>query len=183
MNNFIEIIILFFIIYSILNAIAASNKKKRRETNKYQNNQDESYIPKTEEHESFADFNTTEDLFGINLPRTEENFPSYKSEKEVSLETISWDPEKEFQDKIKLKEVREQESIKNKILDVDYDDIQSLEEIPLRRKVKLENSIYETQQINYSKLFLIKNKLQNPQTMRDIFLISEILNKPKALQR
>lgn len=181
MDNLIEIIVAFFIIYSIINSILASKKTQRRKTNipKY----DWKSSPSRSNEQMNPNFETLEDLFGIKIPKTENEFPKTKTEESQSLETFTWDPEKEFKEKIKQREALEYRNIQKNLPNIDYDKTPSYEIAEVRRVDKQDVKIYEEDKIKNPRLLEIRKKLINKSSIRDLFIISEILNKPKALRK
>lgn len=178
MDNLIEIIVAFFIVYSIINTILSSRKSRDRQRTFPQ---DESEDLKSSH--SPADIETLEDLFGIKLPRTDEGYSKQRSDKTASKDSFSWNPEEEFKDKIKQRENLEYRGIQKDIPNVDYDKIPSYEIAAVRRVDKQDVKVYEDDKIKNQRLIEIRNKLLNRTTVRDLFIIVEILNKPKALRK
>ncbi|MEG8945494.1 hypothetical protein [Rosettibacter firmus] len=187
MDNIIELIITFFVIYSILNMIIAGKKQQKRRTN----------IPDEKEYQDFPSTSNTkrssskydtsisiEDLFGLKLPEPEDQYSQNKNEEYISLEsTTSWNPEKEFEEKIKQKEALEKRTIEKNIPVIDYDKTPSYEIAPVKR-VEIQNiKAYEQERFINNRLNEIKIKLKNPTTLKELFIVSEILNKPISLRK
>ncbi|MEJ5350222.1 MAG: hypothetical protein WHS65_01390 [Melioribacteraceae bacterium] len=184
MDNLIEIIITFFVIYSILNMIAGGKKEKDKskfpEEEDHLNSSSESYRYRKQKSDGEI---TIEDLFGIKIPETEYESSETKSKENISLENLSWNPEKEFEEKIKQREALEHRNIAKEIPDIDYDKTPTYEIAAVRRVDKQDVQVYEEQKSFENQLKNIKTKLKDPKTVRELFIITEILNKPKSLRR
>ncbi len=189
MDNLIELIILFFVIYSFLNMIIAGKKEQKSKENFPREGEKKHYEytspshPKSTNENSYEFPVSLEDLFGIKLPESQEEV-QYKGEKNNRFEeSESWDPEKEFEEKVKQREVLVERSIEKNIPDIDYDKTPSYENGNIRR-VKIQNTeVYEEKKFHNKQLNEIKRKLKNPDTLKELFIISEILNKPKSLRK
>jgi hypothetical protein len=190
MDNIIEIIVTFFVIYSILGGLFGKKKKPQPQQQKQQQRQ----RPKPVQYRQQSDKelqlpqkpkaqDILEELFGLKLPKTEDEYSYSTKRSDDNLEYQSWDPQREFEKKVETKERFEYRNIEKVVPDVDYDKLGSLE--TERKKVKISDTskIYE-QRKSFSKRTLdIKTKLKDPQTFRELYIISEIINKPKALKR
>ncbi|MGK9368978.1 hypothetical protein ACSSWA_08745 [Melioribacter sp. Ez-97] len=139
MDSLFEILIMLFLINSVVSSIFAARKKSETSN-------------KGEESSSSPDL--LEDLFGIKLPQQTQN-----------EDTISWDPEKEFDDY--------KEPVKA---------TQTKKETEFINPVKKVNGTYQKKTVR-TKADSIRKKMKNPQTIRELYIISEILNKPKAFRR
>ncbi len=95
-----------------------------------------------------------EDLFGSKMPQ-----------KTQDEDTFTWNPEEEF---INVKKSESTSAIQK----------ETVAKTPIK---KLKETYHEKTTIN--KADSIRKKMKNPRTMRELFLISEILNKPKAFRR
>ena len=184
MDNLIEIIITFFVIYSIISMIAGMKKQKGESNLPEKDNSDisspDTYRYRQQKNDRII---TIEDLFGLKIPETEYQKPETKTSENISLENLSWNPEKEFEEKIKQKESLEYRNIEKNIPDIDYDKTPSYEIAAVRRVDKQDVKVYEEKKVFENQLLNIKTKLKNPETVRELFIISEILNKPKSLRR
>ncbi|AFN75696.1 hypothetical protein MROS_2466 [Melioribacter roseus P3M-2] len=142
MDSLFEILIMLFLIYSVVSSIFAARKKSESSDEGEENSSPESSP------------DLLEDLFGIKTPQQTQN-----------ENTISWNPEKEF-DNYK-------ESVKT---------AQTKIETEFKSPVKKVNEAYQKKKVR-TKADSIRMKMKNPQTLRELYLISEILNKPKAFRR
>ncbi len=181
MDDIIQIIVILFFILSAFSGIFKKKKQQRQEMEK------KTPSPKPSSKKTKDVF---EELFGVKFPEEEESQVQTASyEKPISKET--WDPESEFSEKtytpqqkstIEKKKPKIESQYKPTWQQVNYDklsrsDIKDLEkDSNLIEKVK--NKVFVNQ-----KALEIKNKLDSQNTIREFILISEILNKPKALRR
>ncbi len=160
MDNFFEILIIFFVIISILNSIFGKKKPQQKESEKQE---DIPEIPQQKQNNK----EIFERIFGI---------PAQKSEEEIKSQTDeynTWNPEDEFKD---LTEHKPEE-----IITVDYDKLESLE--AKQHEIQKKDTVISlTPLVRPSNLRLIElmRIMKNPMTLRDYILVSEILNKPKA---
>ncbi len=183
MDNLIEIIITFFVIYSIINMIAGGKKQKDKSKLPEADNHDLSSSRENYRQQKNERTITLEDIFGLKIPETEYEKTESKSSENISLENLSWNPEKEFEEKIKQKESLEYRNIEKNLPDIDYDKTPSYEIAAVRRVVSQDVKVYEEKKVFDNRLLNIKSKLNNPDTLRELFIISEILSKPKSLRK
>ena len=174
MDSFFEILIIFVIIISILNAIFG---KKKNQPNKSQNASGP--VPHERKPQSV---DILGQLFGI---PSQQKKPGFEHDNQ---DYKTWDPEAEYSQPTKetMRSQRPEsafETRKPARVDVNYDKRKSLKSTPLQSKHKvLINSESETtKRYNKKQIELIK-KLRDPKTLRDYILVSEILSKPIALK-
>jgi hypothetical protein len=118
-----------------------------------------------------------EDFLGFKIPRTEDEFPQSeenKSAENYNLQTVDYDTDL----KVNYKDLE----VENKMPDVDYDKLPFLKSIP-QEDILTNEKILGVSSLSNEKIRFIKNKLKTKSELRYIILISEILNKPKALRR
>lgn len=166
MDNAFEYVIILFFIFSILQSILGKKKKEQKNAE----NSSGAEVPRPQRRNT----QTLEDLFGINLPKTPDYESDIKYEFPEKKPSVTWDPASEFRDI--------HGTLPKPIPDIDFDKPQS--------KSFVEQKRTEMAQINYEQIKVtnkladsIRSKLKNPQSIREIILISEILNKPRALRR
>lgn len=184
MDNIIELLVFFFVIYSIIGSIFRKKKKQQRQQQKrpvqYRERSDNK-IPIPKQQQTSKDI--LEELFGFKTPQPETEPTSPRSQKyEENLEYKSWDPGKEFDKKVKEREGFEYRDIEKTVPDINYD---KLSAFGTAKKISKNSSItyeYKTSKFSSKKTLELKSKLRNPETFRDLFIISEIINKPKALR-
>lgn len=187
MDNIIEIIVFFFVIYSILGSLFGKKKKQQkagpsekplpdipRQTRR---------VPQTRSPQRPSSQDILEELFGLKIPKPEENDQYSQPEYQENLEYQSWDPEKDFKKKVEEKEKYEYRNIEKEYADVNYDKISTLEKTKKKPKpVTIKKETLPTVSLN-KRTVEIRQKLRDPQSIRDLFIISEIINKPRALRK
>lgn len=129
-----------------------------------------------------------EEMFGVKMPKTDD-WSTIERPKQYG-EVSTWDPESEFKVSNKIEEQ------KKKI--VDYDLTPSLETIYDAKSkysnasrtdiLKSKGSSIASRVEHFStakneKVMAIRSKLDNNMALKDMIIITEILNKPKALRR
>jgi hypothetical protein len=183
MDNLFELIIFFFVIYSIISSLFG--KKKKPQTQQRKKPVQYRSKPEVDTKTSTAkpsNKDILEELFGFKIPQPETEPQSTRNEKyDENLEYSSWDPEKEFDKKVKQRESVEYRNIEKDVPDINYDKEVSLEKKKLTRPKSVFQEYETIKKIN-KKAIGLRNKLRNPETFRDMFIISEIINKPKALR-
>lgn len=185
MDNLFEIIIFFFVIYSVLGSLFG---KKKQQKNQQQQQKRKTVpasarrVPQTSAPNKPSSQDILEELFGMKFPRTEEDTSYAQRRSNDNLEYESWDPQKDFEKKVEQKEKYEYRNIEKKIPDINYDKLAALE--TEQKKINSAKSVLAYTEIKKidKRTNEIKNKLRDPKTIRDLYLISEILNKPKALR-
>jgi hypothetical protein len=184
MDNIIEIIVFFFVIYSILGSIFGKKKTQQKKNQQQYKRpvpqQRRTTTRRAPSQQSSQDI--LEELFGFKIPKPEENTGYSTTNQADNLEYSSWDPEKDFQKKVEQRQNYEYRSIEKEVPDVNYDKIATLE--TAKRKVKISDPIVQKNKKEiFKKTIEIKQKLREPRTVRELFLISEILSKPRALRK
>ncbi len=184
MDNIIEIIVFFFVIYSILGSIFGKKKQQQKK------NQQQYKRPVPQQRRTAtkpvpsqpSSQDILEELFGIKIPKPEENTGYSTTKTADDLEYSSWDPEKDFQKKVEQRQNYKYRTIEKDIPDVNYDRIAALE--TTRKKVKTpEPIILKDKKETYKKALEVRQKLSEPRTVRELFLISEILLKPRSFRK
>ncbi|MDQ7816048.1 MAG: hypothetical protein RDU14_03420 [Melioribacteraceae bacterium] len=186
MDNIIEIIIFFFVIYSVLGSLFGKKKRQNKQPQQQKRKPAPTYsrrVPETSVPKKPSSQDILEELFGMKLPRTEENSGYSDKRQDDNLEYQSWDPQKDFEKKVAQKEKYGYRNIEKKIPDINYDKITALENA--QKKINSAKSVlaYTEKKKIDKRTSEIKKKLRDPRTIRDLYLISEILNKPKALRQ
>ncbi|MCX7876346.1 MAG: hypothetical protein N2321_09300 [Melioribacteraceae bacterium] len=164
MDDIIRIIVFLFFVWSIIGGLT-SNKNKKKKTpaqripNNYRGKVNRPLPPTSKPPEEIL-----EDLFGFKIPKSDEQYESYENK----------DLEKEVEDLESTKQTMTQWNI-------DYDKLTALEK-------EQKNLTVDVSDINYSQKKVsptneIVNKIKNKSSLKDAIIISEILNKPKALRR
>lgn len=179
MDNIIEIVVFFFIIYSILSSFLG---KKKKSPYKVPDNQTGDVKQKTSPNRESIE--TLEELFGFKFPKTEDEFPTAQTKsKPERIENISWDPEKDFQQKISKRESFSNRNIEKTVPDINYDKTPSYTSASKRKISKTDVKQTKAKIVENKKVIEIRKKLAEQNSIKEAIILSEILNKPKALRR
>jgi hypothetical protein len=180
MDNIIQIIVFFFIVYSILAPIL-SKKKPPQKVNKkpakrnYGYNEDVRNKTRTSSQPSSTDI--LEDILGFKIPKTGgeygKPFPSRRKTDYDDLKTVDYDTDV----KTNYKDLETDTTIP----DVDYDKLPSVE--TAKAMISSSEALTETSSAKNQKAKFVRDKFINKVEIRDIILIKEIFDKPKALRR
>lgn len=185
MDNIIEIIVFFFVIYSILGSVFGKKKTQQKKGPQQYKRPVPQARPRntraeTPRQQSSQDI--LEELFGIKIPKPEEETNYGKPIPADDLEYSSWDPEKDFQKKVEQREKYEYRNIEKSVPDVNYDKISTLE--TSQRKIKSTPPVILQPKKEISKRTIeLRQKLRDTKNLQDLFLISEILGKPRAMRK
>lgn len=184
MDDIIQLIVFFFVIYSIVASLFGKKKTQKGETQKqtqspYQTKEREKVYSRKQP--SGAD--VLEELFGFKIPKTEDKYKRTDYDREgINLEKVSWDPEKEFERKVTTREAYEKRNIEKRVPDIDYDKLVSLESAGKRTAVD-HHKIYAWKSDANKKAEELKRRLRSKSTIKDALILSEILGKPKVLRK
>ncbi len=184
MDNIIELIIFLFIVYSIFSSFFGKKKPQQKPQSEIPRNRPTEGVPKRTSSRQDS-IETLEELFGFKLPKTDDEFPQYKQTSTKQTETTSWDPEQEFRTKVSQRETKVNQQVEKPLPNINYDKLDLLEARSKRKFVKpsIKTSEQKKEFLPNARAKDIRKKLENPATIREMILISEILNKPKALRR
>ncbi len=200
MDNLLDYIIALFFILSLLGSLGKKKKQGQRKKTtaetaddfdandyKYQKSDQHSQKSMPKPAEGWgqpASVPSPKDIFDIIFNEKSAGENENKPESE-QMET--WDPAKEFEKKIPEPEMH------TEIPEVDYDKLPALDERKLPQKSSFDkyitgtrqdlNAAYEYNILKAEKAAELKKRLMNKQSIREFFILSEILNKPKALRR
>ncbi|MEW6006367.1 MAG: hypothetical protein AB1695_13750 [Stygiobacter sp.] len=164
MDDLIRILIFIIFVWSIIGGLK-SDKKRKLPQNKLPQN----YGGK--EKKPLPSYNKLPEeilgeMFGIKIPKSEEYSESYET-KDLEKEVVDLENSKQ--------EAKTQ-------WDLDYDKITFTDNLQKKDlNVSYEINQAEKVKLNYSKVII--DKLKNKSSLKDAIIISEILNKPKALRR
>jgi len=176
MDNIIQLIVFFFIIYSILAPILG--KKKQQKTRKQIPGDYQGDVRKTGSSPRSSGTDILEDILGFKIPKTDDEYEGYSYENEYNQkQKYSKDYDTDLT--INYKNL-EQES---KTVDLDYDKLSASEIKQKQQSQKKITVTYSKLKTENKKANDIRKKLTNPSSFREIFLITEILNKPKAFRK
>jgi len=171
MDNIFQILIFLFVIYTIFNSIFGKKKPQRPQNNFPGNETGEAETQASpQSQDSSADI--LQDLFGFKIPKSGDEYEN------LPRRTIPRDLE------TGLPDVENQTDPKKKdIQDINYDQLPSIE---LQKNTIITDEphmAYEVGTSFNSRTIELKQKIKNPITLRELYLISEIINKPKAVRR
>jgi len=171
MDDVFKIILFLFVIWSFL----SSAFKKKPEPQKQQP-QNRSKSPAQKKKVEYSTKDVLEELFGVKIPNPESEIPE-----QVNSRRFPDHLEKDW--KVGYRNLEKNKALEEKSLNtIDYDNFSSLESNLKVRRIKSSETL-ETINDQISKRAVeIKSKIKNVSTLRDAVLISEILNKPKALR-
>lgn len=176
MDNIIELLVFLFVIYSIL-APLFGKKKQKKTTRQIPTD----YSGDVRNKKTSPDISTTdilEDFLGFKIPKTEDHFPvPQSSQTKDDLELTR----KNYERDLEIKYSNLEAETKNFDTLYDKDKFIELSKPQITSKAILE--YYEKERNLLIRANEIKNKLTVADTLKDYILISEILNKPKALRR
>jgi hypothetical protein len=171
MDNIFQLLIFLFIIYTIFNAVFGKKKPQRTGGNIPQR-QPEEVKSDTSPRTASSSGDILEELFGFKIPKTGGEYETHSPNRYPSnLET-------------ELPDLDSQPGVENRnIPDVDYDKLPSLELQQNVTSATEYHSAYEVTNTLNKRTKDVIAKIKNPTTLRELYLISEILNKPKALRK
>lgn len=199
-SNLFEYLIIIFFIVSALQSLFGKKKKEQKKRQQQQRRE----MPSSgqarrrtqntrRKEESPRDI--FEEMFGVKLPKEEEKETKIPADKDTevldpsSANQTTWNPEEEYKDSIGVETVRYEDNKEEKpsyqeemaALERKADRMKkSLDSLPDQIEVVDISSVSEEQKILASR---IKRTLRDPDSLREYILVSELLNKPKALRR
>lgn len=172
MDNIFQLLIFLFVIYTIINSLFGKKKPQRPQNNfpKDETGEAETKTSPKPQYSSTTDI--LQDLFGLKIPKSGdeyENLPqrNYPGNLEIDLPEIE----------------KESDSEKRNIPDINYDKLISLETQQTKTLSDEPHIAYEVGFSFNHRTMDIKQKIKNPASLRELYLISEIINKPKAIRR
>ena len=173
MDNIFQLLIFLFAIYTIINAVFGKKKTQTPGRKIPQENSGEDRI-ETSPNSQYSSTDVLQDLFGMKIPKTGSEYETYSSNKYPSnFETDGEDT---------LKQIEPEKVI---LPDIDYDKLPSLE--AQQKNISLpEEEIHKAYEVGFSvnsRTTDLKQKIKSAKTLQELYLISEILNKPKAHRR
>lgn len=176
MDNIIQLIVFLFIIYSILAPILGkkkSQKAKGQVPGKYPGDVDDKTSPPTSTRDIF------EEMLGFKIPKNEDEYQGPESQssdsKDVEIASVDYDTDL----KIDYKNLEAVQTIP----DIDYDKLPSQESEPTELETSFTTKVIDTAIPFNNRTIAIKKLLMDTKTLRNLFLMSEIINKPKALRK
>lgn len=173
MEDVFQIIIFLFVIWSFL---SSAFKKKPEPEKQHKQNTNRSRQNTQKKKVEYSTKDVLEELFGVQIPNTESGIPE-QVDKRRFPDNLEKDWKVEYRNLEKNKAV-EEKSLKT----IDYDNISSLEANTNVRRIKPSETLVVKKELVSKRAIEIQSKIKNASTIRDAVLLSEILNKPKALR-
>lgn len=171
MDNLFQLLIFLFVIYTILNSVFGKKKPQTKERRIPQESTGEVETTASPQPR-YSSNDILQDLFGVKIPKSGDEYESYSTQRYPSnLETEL--PELDYQT----------EPEQSNMPDVDYDNLPSLESQQKIVTSEDYHNVYEVSSSLNQRTIELKQKIKNPTSLRELYLISEILNKPKALRK
>ena len=172
MDNIFQLLIFLFVIYTIYNSLFGKKKPQRPQNNFPRNEPEEDELKSSPQPRYSSTDDILENLFGMKIPKTGGEY------EDLNRNNIPQDYETDLPDIEKQVELAG-----GKITDINYDQLSTDE---LQQKLNWDedaNKAYESSKSLSMRTVELKQKIKNPATLRKLYLISEIINKPKALRR
>ena len=172
MDNIFQILIFLFVIYTIFNSLFGKKKPQKPQNNFPGNETGEDETKSSPKPRYSSTEDILKDMFGLKIPKSGdeyENLPqrNYPDDLETDL------PDMENQTELEKKNIQ----------DVNYDRIPSVEFQQNTITTDEPNIAYEVGLGFNNRTNELKQKIKNHTTLRELYLISEIINKPKAIRR
>lgn len=171
MDNLFQWLIILFVIYTIFKSVLDKKKTQRRD-GEIPHERSGEVESDTSPRPQYSSGDVLQDLFGFKIPKTGDEYETY--------------PPKNYPSDLEadLSDVYAQSKIeKEELPNIDYDKLASLEVQQIPPTTAEYHSAYEEVVLQNQRMADLKEKLKNQKTLRELFLISEILNKPKALRK
>lgn len=169
MDNLFQVLIFLFIIYTIF---GSAFKKKKTDQRKFPQSGEGEDHQQSSPKPKYQTTDILQDLFGMKIPKTEGEY------EDLSQNKYSKDYETDLPDIEKQVELAG-----GKINDINYDKL-STDELQQKMNWDEDSSIaYESFKSISQRTLELQRKIKNPRTLKELFLISEIINKPKSLRR
>lgn len=171
MDNLFQILIFLFVIYTILNSVFGKKKPQGPRNNFPQGDSGEvesDTSPQTRNKSG----DILQDLFGVQLPKSGDEYDNYSQKKyDTDLETD-------------LPNIEDQSEVEKKsIPDINYDNLPAVE---LQQNKIVQDDLNKAYEVGFgftTRTIEIKQKIRNPKSLQELYLISEIINKPKSLRK
>ncbi len=182
MDNIFQLLIFLFVIYTIYNSLFGKKKQQRPQNNfpRYETGEEETKPSPKPRYSSTEDI--LQDLFGVKIPKSGDEYETY--------------PQKNYPSnlEIDLPEIeKESDTEKRNIPDINYDKLISpginydkLISLEAQQNKTISDEPHLAYEVGFSfnrKTNELKHKIKNHATLRELYLISEIINKPKAIRR
>ncbi len=187
-NNLFEILLAFYLIFTFIGGILKKKKKARRslEASEAIENINVKEVKPAKIKRDEQTREMLNKIFGIQMPDddedgTEREIPNSIGEVRSEPEVETWHPEKDFED---VEENQVPVSISDPLAEKYKPEVKHDEFLPPLLSDKEMDEIYSMQSINESvQESKYHQMIHDVENLRDVFLLSEILNKPKALRK
>ncbi|MDZ7763530.1 MAG: hypothetical protein U5K00_03770 [Melioribacteraceae bacterium] len=201
-NLFEYLIIIFFIVTALQSMFGKKKKQRKQQEQREQQRRQESY-PQRSTHSSTqkergqeSPKDIFEEMFGFKLPDEKEKQTKTPSDRETEVldpaknNETTWRPEEEYEDSIGIETVRYADTEDKKSYKY-QEKMAALERKAEKSKrmidrlpAKMEVVEVGGPTVEQKRLAeRIKNTVRDPETLREYILVSELLNKPRALRR
>ncbi len=196
-NLFEYLIIIFFIVSALQSLFGKKKKQKQQQQRRQRQTSGQAGTPtprKEQSPESAKD--VLEEMFGLKFPdQEEEKQTKIPSDTETSVldpaenNETTWRPEEEFEDSLGIETIRyEDRSEEKPSYQEEMEELErkaerakhTLSELPDKIEVVEVSGASKESKLLAAK---IKRTIREPETLREYILVSELLNKPKALRR
>ncbi|MFA5803917.1 MAG: hypothetical protein WC879_04690 [Melioribacteraceae bacterium] len=171
MDNIFQLLIFLFVIYTIYNSLFGK-KKPQRPQNNFPKNETGEEETKASPKSQYSSTDILQDLFGLKIPKSGDEYETYPQQNypnnlEIDLPEIE----------------KESDTEKRNIPEINYDKFISLE---AQQNKTISDEPHVAYEVGFSynrRTNELKQKIKNPVSLRELYLISEIINKPKAIRR
>jgi len=170
MDNLFQLLIFLFVIYTIFNAVMGKKKQVPKQNRMPQENMGEVETD-TSPRSQDSSAEILQDLFGFKIPRTGDEFENIPAEQYPSNYQTDY------------QNVEETPLGQTDIPDIDYDNLPSIEYQNNLAVPEELTSAYDISQKVNQRTVDIKQRIREPNSLKELIVISEILGKPKALRR
>lgn len=175
MDNIFQIIIFIFVIWSIIGSAFGKKKQQNKQPLPRKIPREGSPGPSPNYRQTSQD--VLEDILGFKIPKTEDEYPTRINYETEDLEKSSRDLEQDSE------EIAARSKYEKALEDIDYDKLGSLEQTPLELPKTEKPDAYSIKPVTFSQSSQMKIKFKNKKSIREAFVVSEILSKPKSLRR
>lgn len=176
MDDFIQIIVFLFFIFSIFGSLLGKKKPQQKRPQRIPQRRPGERTSSPSPRTQYSTNEVLEELFGVKLPKTGNEYPNMGRDYE-SMDVESRSPSLESSSLEYSVQGVEQKDIP----DIDYDTESSLE-TSIISTMKISSESYEKKSTR-SVGTEIRKKIKSASTFKDAIIISEIINKPKSLRR
>ena len=182
MDNIFQLLIFLFVIYTIYNSLFGKKKRQRPQNNFPRNETEEAETKASPQPQYSSTTDILQDLFGLKIPKSGDEYETYPQQNypnnlEIDLPEIEKETDTE---KRNIPDINYDKLISPGI---NYDKLISLEAQQTKTLSDEPQLAYEVGSSFNRKTNELKHKIKNHATLRELYFISEIINKPKAIRR